>query len=638
MPVSGICGIYICNDGEQVPTPFVSAMAAALDADGETHSRMVTLPTIALGVKSGKRCPSSLATLSVHGSSLAIAFYGNLYGVEQLLSPEELERTHDLGVRLLHLYLRNNLAFVQRLRGEFVFALWDGREEKAHLVTDRFRVHPLFYYHDHAKVVFASSMKALLACPLMKRPTINPQAIVDVVASSIIPTPKTIFREVRKLPPGHIVTCSARSCRVEPYWDIQFQQSRGADQHQLSQHLKAQLTDAVSIRLAEDRCSDDIGTFLSGGVDSSTITGLVTRLTHASIKSFSIGFGEAQFNEMSYARIAARAFSARHYEYVVTPRDVVDAIPTLLENFDEPFANASAIPTYFCAKLAAAHGVDVLYAGDGGDELFAGNERYAVQRLFDYYHMIPSVLREALLKPLVFTSAALFPWTPLINGAKYIRRASIPYPERLSSYGFFMSTPLADFLSDSLIEAVGKSYDPYALVNAYYYQAPTQDELHRQLYIDLKLAMTDNDVIKVTRMTKAAGVAVRFPFLDHHVVDFAMTIPAPIKMRGRKLRSFFKQAYADLLPIETRRKQKHGFGLPIPMWLRADQSLNDLMHDLLLSPRSLQRGYFRRSALEQLLDRHKSDTGSYYGTILWNLMVLELWQRASTQSLVQNKL
>jgi asparagine synthase (glutamine-hydrolysing) len=387
------------------------------------------------------------------------------------------------------------------------------------------------------------------------------------------------------------------------------------------------MIDAISVRLEQENSIARIGTFLSGGVDSSTVTGVLTQLAKRSMKSFSIGFQEQRFNEINYARIAARAFGAEHYEYFVSPQDTYDVIPVLLEAFDEPFANASAIPTYYCAKIAREHGVDVLYAGDGGDELFAGNERYATQRLLEYYHMVPKCFIELFVKPLVFTLADRRGWELCVKGKKYVQRASVPYPERLSSYEFFKCVPLAEFFADDLLEVIGRHYNPYAPVHAYYGQAPAQSDLDRQLYIDLKLAISDNDLFKVTRMTEAVGITVRFPFLDQRLAEFAATVPAHIKMRGRELRSFFKKAYADLLPTEIRTKQKHGFGLPIPVWLRTDKQLNEMMYDLVLSPQSLQRGYFRKKALEKLIECHKTDKTSFYGTTLWNLMTLELWHR-----------
>jgi asparagine synthase (glutamine-hydrolysing) len=311
----------------------------------------------------------------------------------------------------------------------------------------------------------------------------------------------------------------------------------------------------------------------------------------------------------------------------VTPQDTYDAIPILLEAFDEPFANASAVPTFFCAKLAKEHGVDVLYAGDGGDELFAGNERYAVQRLFESYHVVPGWIRRRILEPIVFALADRTNLGVLTKGKKYIQRANIPYPDRLFSYGLFKVIAMPEVLDDGLLEAVGAGYDPDQPLRDHYRQAPARSELDRQLYIDLMWTICDNDLFKVMRMTEAAGVTARFPLLDHRLAEFAARVPADIKMPGRKLRAFFKDAYTELLPAEIRAKKKHGFGLPIPVWLRTDRRLNEMMQDLLLSPRSVQRGYFRKRAVEKLIECHRSDDTSFFGTILWNLMAIELWHR-----------
>jgi asparagine synthase (glutamine-hydrolysing) len=299
----------------------------------------------------------------------------------------------------------------------------------------------------------------------------------------------------------------------------------------------------------------------------------------------------------------------------------------LVHAFDEPFANASAVPAYFCAKVALEHGVDVMYAGDGGDELFAGNERYATQRLFEYYHRIPAWPRERLLKPAVFAAAALTRRGPFVSAKKYVARAGIPYHERMTSYDFFWVVPLAEVLEDGMLEAIGRDYDPYGVEGSIFLGAPASDPLDRHLYLDLKITISDNDVLKVTRTSEAAGITVRYPFLDHRLAEFAASVPARVKMRGRRLRTFFKNAYSDLLPQETLAKTKHGFGLPVHLWLRDHAPLNEMMRDLVLSPRSVGRGYFRRKTLESLVEHHRSDATSFYGTILWNLMVLELWHR-----------
>jgi asparagine synthase (glutamine-hydrolysing) len=623
--MSGICGFVLQHRDARGNTPYLLPMMRALDIEGQSEGVTSSLGQVAMGAQRFPGRLAGIAKTSLGEHVLTLAFHGSLYNVGEL--SHHAGRVANLFEGLLQYYLVEGMTFVNRLRGEFALALWDGSAETLHLAADRFRVHPLFYYRDGDRFVFSSRMKGLLACPLLRKWTIHPEAVVDVVASSIIPTPKTLFREVQKLPPGHVLTYHSGEITLSRYWEIGFLQSDHAGRMEVTRKLKTHFTEALSIRLEEDKASDRIGTFLSGGVDSSTVTGVLTQLAKRPIKSFSIGFAEGQFNEINYARIAARAFDAEHYEYIVTPQDACEAIPIVLEAFDEPFANASAIPTYFCAKMAREHGVDVLYAGDGGDELFAGNERYATQRLFEYYDKIPAWLREPVVKPLILALAETVQWTPFVKGKKYIRRASIPYPERLSTYAFFREVPMTDLLDDGLLEAVGQDYDPYAPINSYYHQAPAQSELDRQLYIDLKLAISDNDLFKVTRMTELAGVTVRFPFLDHRFAEFAASIPARLKMPGRQLRAFFKNAYADLLPWEIRAKTKHGFGLPIPIWLKTDPRLNAMMYDLVLSPRGIPRGYFRKKGLEALIESHKTDSTSFYGTILWNLMILELWFR-----------
>jgi len=622
--MGGICGIVSADrkvgDGATDLIPMLQALGFRSSGESVT----VTVGRASIGAR---RIGNHLATAAetvVAGRHYAIAFFGSIYNLSHLVG--ETGPHNEQGLGLLRLYLDEELAFLERLRGEFALAIWDGREERLSLATDRFRVHPLLYSHDHDKLVFASRMKSISACPYPVRATIDSRAILDVMSVSAIPTPRTIFREVNKLPPGHVLHYSKGKAQLSAYWDINFLKPDQAREPELAAHLKQHFSDSIGTRLQADAGAGQIGTFLSGGVDSSTVTGVLKALSKSDVHSFSIGFGEQRFDEMSFARIAADHFKVIHHEYIVTAQDTRDAIPIVLESFDEPFANASAVPTYVCAKLAKDHGVDILYAGDGGDELFAGNERYSEQRLFEYYDRIPSGLR-GIIRPTVqgladMTGLALFE-----KGSKYIRRASVPLPQRLTTYGFFNVVPMQELFEPAFLESLGDSRNPYEPIERYYGQALAQTDLDRQMYLDLKFAISDNDVFKVTKMTEAAGVTVRFPFLDHRLAEFAATVPARMKMRGRELRTFFKDAYSDVLPLAIRTKSKHGFGLPIPVWLRTDPYLNELMRDLVLSSRSLQRGYFRKRMLEELVLRHQADQTSFYGTVLWNLMILELWHR-----------
>ncbi|HXF76423.1 MAG TPA: asparagine synthase-related protein, partial [Methylomirabilota bacterium] len=424
--MSGICGIQSSDRSRPVSAADIAAMVRSLAAAAPLEAPTISLPFAALGVQSFPGRMAGVARLRSGGYEFGIALHGNILNAAELGAGGE--SAAGLLDGLLRLYRNEGLAFARKLRGEFAIAIWDGAQECLRVFTDRFRVHPIFYYLDDDKLVFGSRMKTILACPLPLRLTLNPEAIVNVVGSSFVPTPQTIYREVRKLPPGHCLSYRRGVPTVEPYWDIDFTRPDERSKIQLAAELRRLFSEAVSLRLGQDRGCKRVGTFLSGGVDSSTVTGVLTRLTQAGVPCFSIGFDEQQFNEIQYARIAAKAFAADHHEYIVTPEDVLKAIPVLLDSFDEPFANASAVPAYFCAKLAREHGVDVLYAGDGGDELFAGNERYASQRLFDYYHDIPGPLRNHVIRPVIDALANTTKLPLFIKGQKYIRRAAVPYP------------------------------------------------------------------------------------------------------------------------------------------------------------------------------------------------------------------
>ncbi|MDX2253592.1 MAG: asparagine synthase (glutamine-hydrolyzing) [Nitrospira sp.] len=625
--MSGLCGVLLkAEDKGRVGETDVSPMLKAVGGQEGEHDRVVSGRSVCIGVRRRSRDRNSgIVETVVHGHTVILAVLGTLYtGRPSPINGDD--STEGVLRELLARYLQGGIEEIHNLRGDFAAAVWDGRQSELAILTDRFRTQPLFYYEDGNRLVFASRMASLLAASGEGCRSIDPRALVDIMALSTIPSDRTVFNEVRKLAPGYVLTSRQGRTAIRQYWNLNFLSPHQSAKGELQRRLKAELAESVSVRLAADR-QESVGAFLSGGIDSSTVTGLLTQLGNAPVKAFSIGFTEQRFNEMEYARIAARHFGAEHHEYYVTAEDTVNAIPVVLEAFDEPFANASAIPTYLCAKVARDHGVDVMYAGDGGDELFAGNERYSSQQIFDYYTRLPEGLREWVVKPAVNALADATGLRLFVLGKKYIRRSSIPLPQRLYSYGLFNVIPMEELFEGDVVKAVGVQWDPYTPLYRHYHDAPASTDLDRQLYIDLKYTISDNDLLKVTRMTQAAGVAVRFPFLDHHLVEFAMSVPAHVKMPGRDLRVFFKEAYSDVLPKSILTKTKHGFGLPIPVWLRTDKRLNDLMRELVLGTATVQRGLFRKRALEDLVERHQEESGSFYGDILWNVMIWELWLR-----------
>jgi asparagine synthase (glutamine-hydrolysing) len=402
------------------------------------------------------------------------------------------------------------------------------------------------------------------------------------------------------------------------------------DEDRLSRQLEAVVEESVAACCGDDSLAG-LGAFLSGGTDSSTILGMMARkyqgsvkASQASVKAFSIGFQEQPFNELGYAEIAARKFHAEHHTLLLGAQDCLEALPEVIRYFDEPFGNSSAIPTYFCARLAARHGVKVLLAGDGGDELFGGNERYATDKIFAAYHRTPGALRRWLIEPLL--AAAPIDIRPVARAKAYVRRANMPGVERLLSFQFLRTHSLEEVFDGDFLHSLD-GYSILDIPSRHYAEAAARDHLDRLLYVDVKITLADNDLPKVTCMSELAGIQVRFPFLDLPVARFSGRIPARLKVKGLEKRYLFKRAFGQLLPPEILKKKKHGFGIPVASWLKSDRRMRELLHDTLRSARAFERGYFRKEFIEDLFRKHEADQSSYYGDTLWTFLVLELWHR-----------
>jgi asparagine synthase (glutamine-hydrolysing) len=351
---------------------------------------------------------------------------------------------------------------------------------------------------------------------------------------------------------------------------------------------------------------------------------MMARMHKGPVNTFSIGFQEQPFNELDYAEITARRFHAKHHTYLVGPDDCFDALPDIVRCFDEPYGNSSAIPTYFCARLAAQNGVKILLAGDGGDELFGGNERYLTDKIFEVYQIIPHFFRKAVIEP----SLAAFPWESNIvtKARSYVRRSNLPRIERYFSYAFLCAQSHVEVFEKDFLSALG-DYSVLAIPSEHYRRALATDHLDRLLYVDMKITLADNDLPKVTCMSELAGIESRFPFLDRSVAEFSGCIPAALKVKGFQKRYLFKKAFRKLLPIEVIQKKKHGFGIPVSSWMKTDRRMRELLRDTLLSKRALERGYFRRQFIEDLFRNYESDDSTYYGDTLWTFLVMELWHQ-----------
>jgi asparagine synthase (glutamine-hydrolysing) len=346
---------------------------------------------------------------------------------------------------------------------------------------------------------------------------------------------------------------------------------------------------------------------------------MLGEVTGKPARTYSIGFEAQGYDEMGYARIAARHFGTQHHEYYVTPADVVSAVPRIAEVHDQPFGNSSAVPTYFCAKLARDDGVDVLLGGDGGDELFGGNERYATQYLYSLYSDLPRALRKGLIEPVAFLSPEIG-----IAGKvqRYIRNASLPMPARYDHYNLLERLGAGNIFSPEFLASVD-AQEPRMMLSHAYDNAQAGSLINRMLALDLRFTLADNDLPKVTRACELAGLDVRFPMLDDAVVSFSSALPPRLKLRGTRLRYFFKESLRGFLPGEIIAKTKHGFGLPLGPWLQTYQPLRQLALDSLSDLKK--RGIVRPEFIDELTSRHVETHASYYGTMVWVLMMVEHW-------------
>jgi asparagine synthase (glutamine-hydrolysing) len=520
------------------------------------------------------------------------------------------------GALLASLYRAEGVGFVRRLRGAFSLALWDRRQQVLLLAVDRFGIARLHYAVREGRIAFAGRPSAV-AGPELR---VDLDQVNSYLNFGFIAAPASIFAGVSRLAPGCRLVGRRGAVAVERYWDMAYPERPISEPRAAEAVYRA--TEAAVDEALRGLSAKNVGTFLSGGTDSSTVTALLGRISGERVSAFSIGFEDERYDEMAYAELAARHVGASHYTRTVTADDGFRVVPRLVEAYDEPYGNNSAIGTLLCAELAQREGVSTLLAGDGGDEIFGGNERYRMDRILARYHLAPAPFRRGLLEPALRRAPE---WGVLGKAQRYVRRANIPMPDRFYSYRLPFLNAAADLLADDFRRSVAVE-GPLGVVRDHFHRVDARSELNRLLYVDLKLTIGDDDLLKVTRTAELARVGVRFPLLDQALVELTGELPARLKMRGLEKRYLFKKAFRALLPPETLAKRKHGFGVPTSLWLKTDPAFRDLARDTLLSTRARQRGYFRPGALETLMDLHAADTSSYYGDVLWTVLMLELWQ------------
>ena len=505
------------------------------------------------------------------------------------------------------------------LVGEFSLCILNEDSGEVVLAVDRMGTRSLVYQVSKEGLVFSSSADSIIQHPLIQ-PEIDPQSIFNYVYFHMVPGPGTIYKDQQRLLSGEYLVFQKGTTKIGQYWKANFSEIESGSFAELKQNFH----DLLRSSIREAAGNQSVGAYLSGGTDSSTIAGVLGEITNQPARTYSIGFEARGYDEMEYARIAARHFATQHHEYYVTPDDVVAAIPDIAAIFDQPFGNASAIPAFYCARMAKADGLDKILGGDGGDELFGGNVRYAKQYLFSLYEYLPPVLREKMIEPLFLEMAGGINPLPIRKIRSYIEQARLPMPARMETYNLLGRYGYRKVFTPEFSASIN-SEQPGILINDTYRQVDANSLINRMLAFDWKFTLTDNDLPKVIKACELAQMEVAFPLISNEMIDFSVRLEPRLKLKGTRLRYFFKEALRGFLPDEILAKQKHGFGLPFGVWLQNHKPLQDLAADSLIDLKL--RNIISPDFIDKLLNQHLNEHASYHGTMVWVLMMLEHWHK-----------
>lgn len=613
--MSGISGI--CQPNRLFRQSFLEPMLKALVVDDLETNAALSGESVALGVSrrfSGQEI-GCIGDVWVCADTDLL----NIKSLKALAAAKGLGTSANVAELIASLYLLFGPELVHRLDGAFAFALWDGRNKRMLLAIDRLGIKNLYWHVAEGALVFGTRINALRAAvPSLE---MNHAALTQFLLFSMVPAPLTVFKDTQKLCPGFMLRFEDGRITQERYWDLHFSEERRSEE-EWTQMVRNELRASVHRHLQEAEPAAT-GAFLSGGTDSSTVVAFMSE-RHSPVHTFSAIFEESSYSEEQFMRAAGQKFPVQQHDCLVHPKDAVEAIPRIFKFYEEPYANSSAIAAYFCSVAARQAGVNLLLGGDGGDELFAGNERYATEKYFALYGRIPALLRRAVIEP----AARLLPpeHKYLSLPRRYIRRANIPNPQRYYSYNFFLSFPPREIFSQDLLSA-GPRENWLEIPQSHFSQPHDASELNRLLYVDVKMILADNDLKKVSGMGELAGIQVRYPLCDYRLAELAARIPTSLKLRRFEKRYIFKQAMKGILPDVVLYKKKHGMGVPVSSWLLNDPRLHAFATEVLRDSRTTQRGYFQPGFLDQLFRLQSQEHIAYYGEIVWYLLALELWHR-----------
>jgi len=616
----GIAGIISVNDAP-VRRDEIDAMCQAIVHRGPDEDGFYISHGIGMGMRRLRIIDLETGRQPVRNEDGTIwtVFNGEIYNYQKLRT-----RLQGLGHTfytstdtevIVHLYEEYGEECVQFLRGMFALAIWDLKEKRLLIARDRLGIKPLYYTFVNDRLCFASEMKALLELPEVSR-ELDWNAVGHLVSYLTTPSDQSILQGIRKLPPGHVLSISrgSSSIKIAPYWDVNFVPASGRSEASYAEELRTLLDESVQMHMVSDV---PVGAFLSGGIDSSAVVASMARASSKPIKTFSIGFKEAGFDELPAAREVARAFGTDHHEEVLEP-DALKIIDKLVWHLDEPFGDSSAIPTYMVSELAAKS-VTVVLSGDGGDELFAGYEKYLVEKKERRFDKLPPFVRrlagavgESLPDP--------------ARGKNFLTHFGKSGPERyLDASTLFRLSQFPSLFTPEVLQNVLPGANSFDVSK---FQEKTGNWLSALQYADLKNYLPKDILTKVDRMSMAHSIETRVPLLDHKLVEFAAKIPPEMQIRDMRTKHIFKTAMKGILSENIINRPKHGFAVPLGSWFRG--RLDEFARDILLSSRSRQRGVFNTPYVETLLSKHSA--GRELELHLWTLISFELWCRTFLDS------
>jgi asparagine synthase (glutamine-hydrolysing) len=619
----GITGIFEYEGLTEIREELVHRMNETIVHRGPDDEGIFVGPGIGLGFRrlsiidlAGGHQP-----IANEDGSIWVMLNGEIYNYPELRK-ELLQRGHTLSTRsdtetVVHLYEEYGEDCFARLRGMFAIVLWDSRQRKLLLARDRLGKKPLFYSPNRKRVLFGSELKALLAADGLSR-DMDTQALSDYFSFGYIPAPKTIYRDVRKVLPGHYVVVSGDGSLVEKsYWELSFRETEDRSEEEWCERIRDQISEATRVRLMSDV---PLGAFLSGGVDSSAVVAMMARLMNQPVTTCSIGFNVPEFDESEFARKIAKQFHTQHHEQVVEP-DALAIVDKLAWHYDEPFADSSAIPTYYVSGIARKH-VTVALGGDGGDENFAGYRRYFFDAMENQLRAhIPVGVRSGIFGPLGRWYPALA-WAPRMFRAKatFQSLARNPLEGYFNSVSIFRPDEKPNlFLADFLNQL--KDYESIEVLRYHYNRADTEDPLSRIQYVDIKTYLTDDILTKVDRASMAVSLEVRAPLLDHRLMEMVARVPSSFKLRGREGKYIFKKAMEATLPRDILYRSKRGFAVPLAHWFRHE--LKDMAHATIFDCRD---GILDLRYLERIWTEHQRKTFDR-SAYLWAVLMFRKWQK-----------